>query len=260
VPIAFNMSAAAMFLIAFLLLVGLTGMFPNLPPGQFLCDTLRVPQLTLSIGGFYMATLSFAITNGLFWGLVATGIYGLFCYVTKREPLRQMPAAPELSTPPPKPMPVDDRVVKIPPSITVREKDARVEEEDVETIEGIGKVRGRLLRNAGIHTVSEFLRVGATRGGRQRIAREVGVSYSVVLKWVYRGDLLRIRGVGRQYSGLLESAGITTVADLSMRNPLALCQRLKVVNKKRNLVRRTPPAKTIEIWVNSAKDLEAIVE
>jgi predicted flap endonuclease-1-like 5' DNA nuclease len=171
-----------------------------------------------------------------------------------------MPAAPELSTPPPKAMQVDERVVKMPPSITVREKIVRAEEEDVEMIEGIGRVRGRLLRNVGIQTVSDLLRVGATIRGRQRIAREVGVSYSVMLKWVYRGDLLRIRGVGRQYSGLLESAGITTVTDLSMRNPLALCQRLKVVNKKRNLVRRTPPAKTIEIWVNSAKDLEAIVE
>ncbi len=254
------MSAAAMFIIAFLLIMGLTGMVPSLPPGQFLCDTLRIPQLILSIGGFYIATLSYAIINGLVWGLVATGIYSLSCYVTKREPLKQMPAAPELSTPPPKAMPVDERVVKIPPSLTVRERDVRVEEEAVEMIEGVGRVRGRLLRSAGIQTVSDLVRVGATRRGRQRIAREVGVSYSMVLRWVYRGDLLRIRGVGRQYSGLLESAGITTVTDLSMRNPLALCQRLKVVNKKRNLVRRTPPAKTIEIWVNNAKDLEAIVQ
>jgi predicted flap endonuclease-1-like 5' DNA nuclease len=254
------MSAAAMFVVVFLLIVGLTGIFPTLPPGQFLCEILKVPQLILSIGGLYIATFSYAVTNGLFWGLVAIGLYDLFCYVTKREPLYQMPAAPELSTPPPKAMPVDDRVVKIPPSITVKEKDVRVEEEAVEMIEGIGKVRGRLLRSVGIQTVSDLLRVGATRRGRQRIAREVGVTYSMVLKWVYRGDLLRIRGVGRQYSGLLESAGITTVTDLSMRNPLALCQRLKVVNKKRNLVRRTPPAKTIEMWVNTAKDLEAIVE
>lgn len=254
------MSAAAMFIVAFLFLMGLTGLFPSLPPGQFLCEILGVPQLILSIGGFPITTLSYALTNGFFWGVIATGIYGLSCHVTKRKPLQQMPAAPELSTPPPKAIPVDERVVKIPPSITVRKKDVRAEEENIEIIEGIGKVRGRLLRNVGIQTVSDLLRVGATRLGRQRIAREVGVSYSVVLKWVYRGDLLRIRGVGRQYSGLLESAGITTVTDLSMRNPLTLCQRLKVVNKKRNLVRRTPPAKTIEIWVNSAKDLEAIVE
>ena len=257
--IPFNMSASAMFIVAFLLIVGLTAMFPILPPGQFLCDVLRVPQLIISIGGLYITTLSYAITNGLLWGIVASGIYGLFCHVSKRKPLQQMPAAPKLSTPPPKAMPVDERIVKIPPSITVWAKDVRAEE-DIEMIEGIGKVRGRLLRNVGIQTVSDLLRVGATRRGRQRVAREVGVSYSIVLKWVYRGDLLRIRGVGRQYSELLESAGITTVTDLSMRNPFALCQRLKVVNKKRNLVRRTPPTKTIEIWVNTAKDLEAIVE
>jgi hypothetical protein len=81
----------------------------------------------------------------------------------------------------------------------------------------------------------------------------------MVLSWVCRGDLLRVRGVGRQYSELLESAGVSSVADLSNRNALVLWQTLRGANRKKRLVRRVPPLETIEMWVYNAKKLDAIV-
>jgi hypothetical protein len=75
-----------------------------------------------------------------------------------------------------------------------------------------------------------------------------------------RGDLQRVRGIGKKYATLLESAGVHTVADLSKRNPRHLSQTLRDVNTGRNMVRRTPPTKAIEIWVNNAKTLELLVE
>jgi hypothetical protein len=107
--------------------------------------------------------------------------------------------------------------------------------------------------------VDDFLRVGSTRVGRQRIARRLGVSYRMVLSWVYRGDLLRVRGVGRQYSELLESAGVSSVEDLSNRNALVLWQKLRGVNREKKLVRRVPPRETIEMWVYNAKKLDPMV-
>jgi predicted flap endonuclease-1-like 5' DNA nuclease len=126
-------------------------------------------------------------------------------------------------------------------------------EQGIETINGIGPKSGGLLRNSGVKTVNDLLRVGATERGRQHLANKVGVTYATLLKWVYRGDLLRINGVGKKYSALLESAGVNTITDLSMRNPSYLCQTLRIVNREKNLVRRTPPSKTIEIWVKNAK-------
>ncbi|HEX9260903.1 MAG TPA: DUF4332 domain-containing protein, partial [Candidatus Bathyarchaeia archaeon] len=83
---------------------------------------------------------------------------------------------------------------------------------------------------------------------------------ATLLKWIYRADLLRVKGVGRKYATLLESAGVNTVSDLSKRTPRYLSQTLKVVNRERNLVRRAPPSKTIEIWVNNARELEPLIE
>ena len=130
-----------------------------------------------------------------------------------------------------------------------------IEEYDVETIEGIGNIRGTLLKNMGISTAEDLLRVGSTKRGRRRISQEVGVAEETVYKWVCRADLLQVSGIGKQYSELLESAGVTTAKDLSMKDPNYLRQTLKLVNSERKLVRRVPPAKTIRNWVNDAKRL-----
>jgi len=253
------MSIAAIFAGAFLLLMAITFIVPVLPPAQLLHEFLNIPQPTLTIWGIPTATLFYGITNGFFYGVVAAAAYGLSRDRTRHKPLPPMPDARHLLEPPPKPMPIDWRADRYPPAITVRTERGRIEQ-DIETIEGIGSSRGRMLRNAGIRTVDDLLRAGATRRGRQRIANEIGVSYATMHKWVYRGDLLRVRGIGRQYSELLETAGVATLTDLSTRNPRFLWQTLKLVNRERKLVRRIPPLKTIENWVHKAKFLEPIVE
>jgi hypothetical protein len=116
-----------------------------------------------------------------------------------------------------------------------------------------------LLKLSGIHTVDDLLRVCATEHKRHELAGRLGVPYATLLRWVYRGDLLRVSGVGRKYATLLESAGVNSVSDLSTRNPRYLSQTLRKVNGERRLVRRTPPFETVEIWVNTARNLQPIV-
>jgi len=273
------MSTGTIIAVAFLLLVGVTLFIPSFPPAQLLCEYLTIPQTTLSIWGISIASLFNGIINGFFWILIAATVYSVARYSRERKQLPPMPVAPHLETPPPEPMVVDERVNKIPPSLTVppvptrsfvfssvkiphtavRTKPSEVEQ-DVETIEGVGPVYGGLLRNSGIYTVNDLLRVGAREHGRQQLARKVGTTSSTILRWIYHGDLLRVRGVGRKYAALLESAGVNTVDELSTRNPRYLCQTLKAVNRDRHLVRRTPPPRTIEIWVNHAKTLEPMVQ
>jgi len=117
-----------------------------------------------------------------------------------------------------------------------------------------------MLRNAGIRTADDLLRAGATSSKRQRLANEFGLSYTTISKWVHRADLLRIKGIGSQYSELLETAGVKTVASLSKRDPRDLWQKLKTVNREKRLVRRIPPVKKIETWIYKAQNLESIVE
>ena len=253
------MKAVAVFVTAFLILVGVTLVLPGFPPAQLLLGYFNVPQVSGLILGFSVASLVNSVLNGLLWAIVAASIYGVARYAGNREPLPPMPQSPHLSTPPPEAIPVDPRTETIPPALTVLpttiKNPPRIMtgnklrlEQDIEIIDGIGPTYGALLRISGINTVNDLLRVCATERRRQELANQVGVPYTTLLRWVYRGDLLRVRGVGRKYATLLESAGVNTDSDLSTRNPRYLSQTLRKVNRERRLVRRTPPSETIETW------------
>ena len=130
----------------------------------------------------------------------------------------------------------------------------------VESIEGIGEKYSRRLHEIGIFTVEDLLRRGATRKGREEIAKALGVSKSVVLKWVNKADLFRVKGIGEEYSDLLEAAGVDTVSELAQRNPENLYKKLIEVNGRKKLVRRLPSLKEVKRWVSTAKKLKKIVE
>jgi predicted flap endonuclease-1-like 5' DNA nuclease len=130
----------------------------------------------------------------------------------------------------------------------------------IETIEGIGPIYGRQLRAAGIKVVENLLEVGSTRVGRRDLAQRVSAAPTTIRKWVRRADFFRVKGVGTQYSSLLESAGVHTVRDLSRRNPGNLYETLRATNREKHLVKRTPPYKMVKDWIQSAKDLKPLKE
>lgn len=129
----------------------------------------------------------------------------------------------------------------------------------IEQISGIGPVYGERLRAAGIRTTEALLRAGATPQGRQELAEKVGVSADTILKWVNRADLMRINGIGEQYSDLLEMAGVDTVPELARRNPENLHQKLAEVNAEKHLVRRLPNLEMVAGWIEQAEGLERVV-
>lgn len=129
----------------------------------------------------------------------------------------------------------------------------------LETIEGIGAVLAEKLRAAGIRSVAALLRAGATPAGRKELAEKTGISVERILNWVNRADLMRIRGVGEEYSDLLEEAGVDTVVELAQRNPDSLYEKILEVNREKRLVRRTPARDTVARWVEEAKTLPRVV-
>ncbi len=76
-----------------------------------------------------------------------------------------------------------------------------------------------------------------------------------LLGWINRADLCRIKGVGEEYSDLLECAGVDSVPELSHRNPENLHASMITVNEKKNLVRATPSVTKVQDWVRQAKKL-----
>ncbi len=132
----------------------------------------------------------------------------------------------------------------------------------VTTIEGIGPRNADKLGKAGIKTVEKLLEAGCTKKGRNDLAKETGLDAGKILEWVNRADLCRVKGVSRQYSDLLEAAGVDTVKELRRRNVANLTEAMEATNNRRKnkLVQRTPSAKVVQKWVDHAKTLEAVVK
>jgi predicted flap endonuclease-1-like 5' DNA nuclease len=129
----------------------------------------------------------------------------------------------------------------------------------LETIEGIGPFYAEKLRAAGVRSVSALLRAGATSKGREELAEKTGVGDAFILDWVNRADLMRVHGVGEEYSDLLERAGVDTVVELAQRNPDNLFKRMVEVNEAKRLVRRMPTRGMVARWVEQAKTLPRIM-
>ena len=84
-------------------------------------------------------------------------------------------------------------------------------------IEGIGNVNAKKLVEAGINTVDDLLQKAKNPAGRKTLEETTGISGKSILKWANHADLMRINGVGPQFSELLEAAGVDTVKELKHR-------------------------------------------
>lgn len=129
----------------------------------------------------------------------------------------------------------------------------------IDAIEGIGHKDATSLRKARIRTVEALLKNGSTRKGRRNISAATNINEKLILEWVNRADLMRVRGVGEEYSDLLEAAGVDTVKELRRRNPGNLLASMVEVNSKKRLVRRLPTEAMVDRWVDHARNLEPVV-
>lgn len=127
-------------------------------------------------------------------------------------------------------------------------------------IEGIGKSHAAKLRTAGIASQEQFLEMGSTPQGRKELAERLDISSKLILEWVNRVDLNRIKGIGSEYADLLEAAGVDTAPELAQRNPENLYATLKEVNAEKRLIRRLPGLKRVAGWVTQAKALPRVVQ
>jgi len=126
-------------------------------------------------------------------------------------------------------------------------------------IEGIGPAYAKKLDKVGLKTVEGLLKAGASPKGRKELAEKSGIDVTLVLEWVNRADLYRIKGVGKQYSDLLEKAGVDTVVELSKRVAANLNKKMEEVNKAKNLINGMPGEKRVEDWIAQAKKLPRII-
>lgn len=127
-------------------------------------------------------------------------------------------------------------------------------------VEGIGSKYADKLEKAGVGSTDSLLKLGATPAGRKEIALKSSISESLILEWVNHVDLYRIKGVGSEYSDLLEEAGVDTVVELAQRKAANLMAKVTEVNSSKKLVRKLPTQDQIEDWIAQAKKLPRVIK
>lgn len=125
----------------------------------------------------------------------------------------------------------------------------------IKDIEGIGEKYKQKLAKEKILTTEGLLVAGGTPKGRKELAEKTGIGDALILEWVNLADLYRIKGIGSEYSDLLEEAGVDTVVELSKRVPKNLYDKMTEINEKKKLVRKMPSESQVADWVNEAKKL-----
>ena len=70
---------------------------------------------------------------------------------------------------------------------------------------------------------------------------------------------MRIKGIGEEFSELLEAAGVDTVKELRQRNAPNLTAKMAEGNTKRKLTRRLPSEAMVGDWIARAKALDPVI-
>ncbi len=129
----------------------------------------------------------------------------------------------------------------------------------VEDIEGIGPAFAAKLQEAGVSTSDALLAAAGPKAGREALATTTGISGKLLLEWANACDLMRIKGIGSQFSDLLEAAGVDSPAELAQRNAANLAATFAELNAARATTRRAPTEEMVADWIDQAKKLDKVV-
>lgn len=127
-------------------------------------------------------------------------------------------------------------------------------------VEGIGETYEAKLKAAGVKSLEAMLAACATKKGRTELAEKADVSEKLILKWANHADLMRIKGIGGEYSELLEAAGVDTVPELSKRKAENLFKKMQETNDLKSLVRKLPTEAQVADWIKQAADLPRVLQ
>jgi hypothetical protein len=125
----------------------------------------------------------------------------------------------------------------------------------ITTIEEIDVDEAAALKSVGIRTTEKLLEAAKSPKGRRLLSVKFKLDEKKLLRWANIADKLRIKGMGKEYAGLLREVGVDTVKELQYRNPARLARSMAEANKKRKLVRFLPSEKLVTRWVEHARKL-----
>jgi predicted flap endonuclease-1-like 5' DNA nuclease len=129
----------------------------------------------------------------------------------------------------------------------------------IEDIEGIGQGFGKQLRADGIASTEKLLEVCRTEAGIRKVCQCVGIDENTARNWATMADLMRIRGLGGQWSELLWRCGVTSVQDLATHDAAALVARMAEVNEAEHRTAELPGEHRVSQFITDAASLAPVL-
>jgi predicted flap endonuclease-1-like 5' DNA nuclease len=124
----------------------------------------------------------------------------------------------------------------------------------LDKVEGIGAKSAKALEDAGIKDTDALLKVKQKEIAD--LAKKTGIPQKNIDKWIEIVDLMRIKGVGEEYSEALNRIGIDSVKEFRNRNAENTLKKLEEMLKQNpNVLRKLPTVKQITVWIANAKKL-----
>jgi len=121
-------------------------------------------------------------------------------------------------------------------------------------IEGIGEKYAKILEKEGFTEVENLIPL--TWREIKELAAKTKISLKLLEKWQDQAEIMELKGVGPEYSEVLNRVGIDSIKELSYRNPQNTLDRIVKFDKEQpDVIRKIPRVEDINGWVSQAKEM-----
>jgi hypothetical protein len=108
----------------------------------------------------------------------------------------------------------------------------------------------------GISTLDDLLFRTKEKKERDELALRLLVPKEILVQWVEKARLVRVKGLGIENLRLLERAGIGTISDLSKEDPEKLHEKIGELFPAISI----PKKAKLRIWIREAQEKVRTVE
>jgi len=127
----------------------------------------------------------------------------------------------------------------------------------ISEVEGIGEKYAKKLEKASIANVEDLIPLKWSE--IKELAETTSISLKLLEKWQDHTELMIIKGVGPEYSEVLNKVGIDSTRELAYRNPKNTLDSIIEFDKKQpDVIRKIPKVEQIEDWISEAQTLNNV--
>jgi len=127
----------------------------------------------------------------------------------------------------------------------------------ISDIKGLAPELKAKLESEGIKNTSQLLERTQTQKQRTELAYKVGTTPEGMKELANRADLMRLNGIGGDFSNLLEEAGVNSCKELQHRVPENLHTMLVEIHTSQKIGHHAPSLAQTTEWITEAKKLAA---